>query len=75
MAGVLQNESVLGRDVRISRHKKGDLTMAEREPLRQTLGISAVKSYVATIVDLWSFQGSDGMHPVRDFASQKDRSS
>jgi len=33
--------------------------------VKQTLGISAIKGYVAAIVDLWSFQKSKGInaHP------------
>jgi hypothetical protein len=31
--------------------------------VRQTLGMSVVKAYVAAIVDLWSFQKSKGLNP------------
>jgi hypothetical protein len=60
------NERVLDRQLRASRYKKENRTTADGEPVRQTLGISAVKSYIAAIVDLWSFQKSKGMnsHPT-----------
>lgn len=58
------NERVLDREIRGSRYKKRkQRTTADGKPIRQTLGISAVKSYVASIVDLWSFQKSKGMNP------------
>src|SRR5205085_613354 len=52
---------------RTSRYKReASRTTADGEPIRQTLGISAVKSYIAAIVDLWSFQKSKGInsHPT-----------
>jgi hypothetical protein len=58
------NDRVLGREIRASRYTKWRTT-ADGAPVRQTLGISAVKGYVAAIVDLWSFQKSKGLnsHP------------
>jgi hypothetical protein len=47
----------LAREIRASRYTKGRTT-ADSTPVRQTLGISAIKGYVAAIVDLWSFQKS-----------------
>jgi hypothetical protein len=52
---------VLGREIRASRYTKARTT-ADGAPVRQTLGISAVKGYVAAIVDLWSFQKSKGLN-------------
>lgn len=54
------NDRVLTRDVRVSRHKRENRTMLDGTPIKQTLGMPAVKSYVAAIVDLWSFQQSKG---------------
>ena len=56
------NDRVLAREIRASRYVKGRTT-ADGVPVRQTLGISAVKAYVAAIVDLWSFQKSKGLNP------------
>jgi len=56
------NDRVLVREIRASRYVKGRTT-ADGAPARQTLGISAVKGYVAAIVDLWSFQKSKGLNP------------
>jgi hypothetical protein len=53
---------VLAREIRASRYVKGRTT-ANGAPVRQTLGINAVKTYVAAIVDLWSFQESKGLNP------------
>ena len=61
------NERVLDRELRTSRYtKKVNRTTADGELVRQTLGPSAIKSYVAAIVDLWSFQKSKGIntHPT-----------
>jgi hypothetical protein len=60
---VLHN-CVLAGDIRASRYV-GKRTDADGGPVKQTLGISAVKGYVAAIVDLWSFQRSKGIntHP------------
>jgi hypothetical protein len=55
------NDRVLGREIRASRYTKARTT-ADGVPVRQTLGISAVKGYVAAIVDLWSFQKSKGLN-------------
>ena len=56
------NDRVLDREIRPSRYKKGRRT-ADGAPVKQTLGISAVKTYVAAIVDLWAFQKSKGLNP------------
>lgn len=58
------NDRVLGREIWASRYTKWRTT-ADGAPVRQTLGISAVKGYVAAIVDLWPFQKSKGLnsHP------------
>jgi len=56
------NERVLDREIRPSRYKKRRRTTEHGAPSRQTLGISAVKAYVAAIVDLWSFQKSKGLN-------------
>ena len=58
------NERVLTREVRYSRYVQ-KRTAADGAPVRQTLGVSAVKGYVAAITDLWSFQKSKGLnsHP------------
>jgi hypothetical protein len=53
------NDRVLAPEIRASRYTKGRTT-ADGAPVRQTLGMSAVKSYVAAIVDLWYFQKSKG---------------
>ena len=45
------NDRVLAREIRASRYVKGRTT-ADGAPVRQTLGISAVKGYVAAITDL-----------------------
>jgi hypothetical protein len=45
------NDRVLAREIRASRYTKARTT-ADGAPVRQTLGMSAVKSYVAAIVDL-----------------------
>jgi hypothetical protein len=45
------NDRVLAREIRASRYVKG-WTTADGVPVRQTLGISAVKGYIAVIVDL-----------------------
>jgi hypothetical protein len=55
------NDRVLGREIRASRYTKARTT-ADGVPVRQTLGISAVKGYVAAIVDLWSFQKSKDLN-------------
>jgi len=34
--------------------------------IKQTLGISAAKDYVSTIIDLWSFQKSKNINPHPD---------
>ena len=66
------NERVLEREIRPSRYKKkkrratcmvADGADGGSGPIRQTLGISAVKAYIAAIVDLWSFQKSQGINP------------
>lgn len=49
------NERVLDRELRTLRYTKENRTTTGGESVRQTLGPSAVKSYVAAIVDLWSF--------------------
>ena len=56
------NDRVLAREIRASRYVKGRTT-ADGAPVRQTLGVSAVKAYVAAIIDLWSFQKSKGLNP------------
>ena len=56
------NDRVLAREIRASRYVRGRTT-ADGAPVRQTLGISAVKAYVAAVVDLWSFQKSKGLNP------------
>ncbi|KAF2178737.1 hypothetical protein K469DRAFT_802592, partial [Zopfia rhizophila CBS 207.26] len=50
----------------LSTCKRESRTTVDGEPVRQTLGISTVKGYIAAIVDLWSFQKSKGMnsHPT-----------
>ena len=55
------NDRVLGREIRTSRYTKWRTTV-DGASVRQTLGISAVKGYVAAIVDLWSFQKSKGLN-------------
>jgi hypothetical protein len=57
--------NMLPREIRVSQHKRENLTTVDGKPIEQTLGIQAVKSYVAAIVDLWSLQKSKGMnsHP------------
>src|SRR5215472_10712470 len=58
------NERVLDREIRSSRYKrKKARKTGEGKQIRQTLGISAVEQYIASIVDLWSFQKSKGMNP------------
>ena len=57
------NDRVLTRDIRVSRHKRENRTTVDGEPIKQTLGIHAVKAYVSAIVDLWSFQRSKGLNP------------
>ena len=66
------NERVLEREIRPSRYKRkkrratrtaADGADGGSGPIRQTLGISAVKAYIASIVDLWSFQKSQGINP------------
>jgi hypothetical protein len=52
------NDRVLGREIRASRYTKARTT-ADGVPVRQTLGIGAVKGYV---VDLWPFQKSKGLN-------------
>ncbi|KAF2180995.1 hypothetical protein K469DRAFT_591049 [Zopfia rhizophila CBS 207.26] len=56
------NDRVLDREIRGSRYKRESRTTVNSEPVQQTLGISAVKGYIAAIVDLWSFQKSKGMN-------------
>ena len=58
------NDRVLAREIRASRYTKARTT-ADGIPVRRTLGMSTVKSYVAAIVDLWPFQKSKGLnsHP------------
>ena len=53
---------MLAREIRASRYVKGRTT-ADGAPVQQTLGISAVKAYVAAVIDLWSFQKSKGLNP------------
>jgi Centromere DNA-binding protein complex CBF3 subunit, domain 2/Transcriptional activator of glycolytic enzymes len=56
-------DKVLNREIRDSRYKrKASRTTVEGEQIRQTLGIGAINSYVAAIVDLWSFQKSKGIN-------------
>ena len=45
------NERVLTREIRCSRYVQ-KRTAADGAPVRQTLGVSAVKGYVAAITDL-----------------------
>ena len=56
------NDRVLAREIWASPYVKGRTT-ANGAPVRQTLGINAVKAYVAAIVDLWSFQERKGLNP------------
>ena len=57
------NERVLNREIRGSRYKRRkQRKTADGKLIQQTLGISAIKSYIASIVDLWSFQKSKGMN-------------
>jgi hypothetical protein len=56
------NERVLRREIRRSRYTT-KRTDAGGVPVKQTLGISAIKGYVAAITDLWSFQKSKGINP------------
>ena len=55
---------MLTREIRGSRYVKMR-TNAEGVPIKQTLGISAIKGYIVAVVDLWSFQKSKGInaHP------------
>jgi hypothetical protein len=55
------HDCVLAREIRGSRCVK-KRTNAEGAPIKQTLGTSSVKGYVAAIIDLWSFQKSKGMN-------------
>lgn len=57
-------EYVLDREIRRSRYQK-ERTTADGQRVRQTLGKSSVKLYVAAIVDLWSEQKTLGLngHP------------
>ena len=55
------NDRVLGREIRASRYTKARTT-ADSVPVRQTLEISAIKGYVAAVVDLWSFQKSKSLN-------------
>ena len=48
------NERVLKREIWSLRYKK-KRTTADGDLVLQTLGISAVKLYIAAIVNLWSF--------------------
>jgi hypothetical protein len=59
------NELLLGREIRSSRYyKRRNRTPPDGgDPIRQTLGMSAIRSYVAAIVDLWSLQKSQGINP------------
>jgi hypothetical protein len=58
------NERELERELRNSKYKKENCTTpAGGDSIRQTLGISTVKSYVAAIADLWLFQKSKGINP------------
>lgn len=50
---------VINRQIRASRYQK-DRTTADGESVKQTLGISSIRGYVAAIVDLWSFQKNYG---------------
>ena len=45
------NEQVLDREIRSSRYRNR-CTMANSKPIRQTLGIDPIRSYIAAIVDL-----------------------
>src|SRR5271156_6151700 len=57
---------MLGREIRSSRYcKRPNRTPPDDggDAIRQTLGMSAIRSYVAAIVDLWSFQKSQGINP------------
>jgi hypothetical protein len=56
------NNRVLAREIRALQYMKVRTT-TDSVPVRQTLGISAVKAYVAAIIDLWSFQKSKGLNP------------
>jgi hypothetical protein len=56
-------QKVLTREIRKSRYKRGNRRNLEGEVIKQTLGISAIKLYVAAIVDVWSFQKSQGINP------------
>jgi hypothetical protein len=56
------NDRVLAREIRALRYVKGRMT-ADGAPVRQMLGIRAVKGYVAATVDLWSFQKGKGLNP------------
>jgi len=58
------NERVLAREIRSSRYVKNRIN-AEGVPIKQTLGISSIKGYIAAVIDLWSFQKSKGInsHP------------
>jgi hypothetical protein len=55
------SDHVLAREIRRSRYVKTRKD-AEGVPIKQTLGISAIKGYIAVIVDLWSFQKSNGLN-------------
>jgi hypothetical protein len=63
---------VLGREIRASRYTKARTT-ADGVPVRQALGISVVKGYVAAIVDLWSFQKSKGLNSHSNPRSEHQR--
>lgn len=58
------HDCLLARGIRASRYvkKRADV---DGGPVKQTLGTSAIKGYVAAIVDLWPFQKSKGIdaHP------------
>jgi hypothetical protein len=47
---------------------------ADGVSIKQTLGISAVKDYVSTIIDVWSFQKSKNINPHPDPHSEVFRS-
>lgn len=55
------SDCVLNRAIRHSRYvkKRED---ADGVPVKQTLGIDAIRSYVAAIIDLWSFQKSKSLN-------------
>lgn len=56
---------VINRQIRASRYQR-DRTTTDGESIKQTIGISSIRGYVAAIVDLWSFQKNYGEnhHPT-----------